>query len=44
VAISPETEKAVRELGFPVAAVATTYTTEGLIEAIVGHASRADTA
>ncbi len=35
VAISPETEKAVRELGFPVAAVATTYTTEGLIDAMI---------
>jgi uroporphyrinogen III methyltransferase/synthase len=47
VAISPETEKAVREQGFPVAAVATTYTSEGLVEALVrlvGHAPHAEPA
>ena len=47
VAISPETEKAVRELGFAVAGVATTYTTDGLIEALVklvGHAPRTELA
>jgi uroporphyrinogen III methyltransferase/synthase len=35
VAISPETGKAVRELGLPVAAEAAVYTTDGLIEAVV---------
>ncbi|MBY0456548.1 MAG: uroporphyrinogen-III synthase, partial [Gemmataceae bacterium] len=35
VAISPETGNAVRELGFPVAAEATTFTEDGLIEAVV---------
>lgn len=34
VCISPETGKAVRELGYPVAAEATTYTAEGMIEAV----------
>lgn len=34
VCISPETGKAVRELGYPVAGEATTYTAEGLIEAV----------
>lgn len=34
VCISPETGKAVRELGYPVAAEATTYTADGLIEAV----------
>jgi uroporphyrinogen III methyltransferase/synthase len=36
VAISPETGRAVRELGFPVAAEATIYTADGLIDALVG--------
>ncbi|HJZ59373.1 MAG TPA: uroporphyrinogen-III C-methyltransferase [Gemmataceae bacterium] len=35
VAISPETGKAVREMGFPVAAEAGTFTTDGLIEAVM---------
>jgi uroporphyrinogen III methyltransferase/synthase len=35
VAISPETGKAVRELGLPVAAEATTFTEDGLIEAVM---------
>ncbi len=35
VAISPETGKAVRELGCPVAAEATEFTSEGLVEALV---------
>lgn len=35
VAISPETGKAIRELGYPVAAEADVYTEDGLIEAIV---------
>jgi uroporphyrinogen III methyltransferase/synthase len=35
VAISPETGKAVRALGYPVAAEAKTFTTDGLIEAVV---------
>jgi uroporphyrinogen III methyltransferase/synthase len=35
VAISPETGKAVRELGLPVAAEATTFTEDGLIQAVV---------
>jgi uroporphyrinogen III methyltransferase/synthase len=34
VCISPETGKAVRELGFPVAAEATVYTADGLIAAV----------
>ncbi len=38
VAISPETGKAIRELGLPVAAEATTFTEEGLIEAVIGLA------
>ena len=36
VAISPETGRVVRELGFPVAAEASVYTADGLIEALVG--------
>jgi uroporphyrinogen III methyltransferase/synthase len=35
VAISPETGNAIRELGLPVAAEATTFTEDGLIEAVV---------
>jgi uroporphyrinogen III methyltransferase/synthase len=35
VAISPETGKAIRELGYPVAAEADVFTEDGLIEAIV---------
>jgi uroporphyrinogen III methyltransferase/synthase len=35
VAISPETGKAVRELGLPVAAEAKTFTEDGLIEAVI---------
>jgi uroporphyrinogen III methyltransferase/synthase len=35
VAISPETGNAVRELGLPVAAEATTYTEDGLIQAVI---------
>jgi uroporphyrinogen III methyltransferase/synthase len=35
VAISPETGNAVRELGLPVAAEATTFTEDGLIQAVV---------
>jgi uroporphyrinogen III methyltransferase/synthase len=34
VAISPETGRVVRELGFPVATEATTYTADGLLEAV----------
>jgi uroporphyrinogen III methyltransferase/synthase len=41
VAISPETGNAVRELGLPVAAEATTFTEDGLIEAVVRLASLA---
>src|SRR5581483_8791838 len=40
VTISPETSKAVRELGLPVAAEATTYTAEGVVEALVALAGR----
>ena len=40
VAISPETGQAIRELGCPVAAEATTFTADGLIEAVVRLASR----
>lgn len=36
VAISPETGKAVRELGLPVAAEAAVFTADGLIDALVG--------
>ena len=36
VAISPETGNAVRELGYPVAAEATVYTADGLIDAVAG--------
>jgi uroporphyrinogen III methyltransferase/synthase len=35
VAISPETGRIIRELGFPVAAEATVYTADGLIDAVV---------
>jgi uroporphyrinogen III methyltransferase/synthase len=35
VAISPETGKAVRELGYPVAAEADVFTEDGLIDAVV---------
>jgi uroporphyrinogen III methyltransferase/synthase len=35
VAISPETGRVVRELGYPVAAEATAYTADGLIDAVV---------
>lgn len=38
ICISPETGKAVRELGFPVAAEASVFTTEGLIDAVVNVA------
>ena len=40
VAISPETGNAVRELGLPVAAEATTFTEDGLIRAVVELAQR----
>ncbi|QJW92904.1 uroporphyrinogen-III C-methyltransferase [Frigoriglobus tundricola] len=40
VAISPETGNAVRELGLPVAAEATTFTEDGLIQAVVDLARR----
>jgi uroporphyrinogen III methyltransferase / synthase len=40
VAISPETGNAIRELGFPVAAEATTFTEDGLIQAVVELARR----
>lgn len=36
VAISPETGRVVRELGFPVAAEATAFTAAGLIDALIG--------
>jgi uroporphyrinogen III methyltransferase/synthase len=46
VCISPETGKAVRELGYPVAAEATVYTADGLIDAVktlaAGSAARSD--
>ena len=35
VAISPETGKAIRELGLPVAAEAEVFTADGLIDAVV---------
>ena len=38
IAISPETGNAIREMGFPVAAVAEVFTEDGLIAAIVGLA------
>jgi uroporphyrinogen III methyltransferase/synthase len=38
VTISPVTSAAVRELGFPVAAEATSYTTAGVVEALCAHA------
>lgn len=41
VAISPETGRAVRELGYPVAAEATEYTADGLIRAVIGLVERA---
>lgn len=40
VAISPETGRAVRELGYPVAAEADVYTADGLIDAVVRLATR----
>jgi uroporphyrinogen III methyltransferase/synthase len=40
VTISPVTSLSVRELGVPVAAEATTYTTDGLVEALVDLANR----
>jgi uroporphyrinogen III methyltransferase / synthase len=40
VAISPETGNAVRELGLPVAAEATTFTEDGLIQAVTDLARR----
>ncbi|MDY3557515.1 uroporphyrinogen-III C-methyltransferase [Gemmata sp. JC673] len=40
VAISPETGNAVRALGYPVAAEATTFTEDGLIEAVLALASQ----
>ncbi len=39
VTISPETSKAVAELGFPVAATATVYTSAGVVDALVGLAN-----
>jgi uroporphyrinogen III methyltransferase/synthase len=38
VAISPETGRAVRDLGYPVAAEAERYTADGLIDAVIGLA------
>ena len=35
VAISPETGNAARRMGYPVAAEATTFTADGLVEAVV---------
>jgi uroporphyrinogen III methyltransferase/synthase len=40
VAISPETGQAIRALGYPVAAEATEFTSEGLIQAVVTLAKR----
>jgi len=40
ITISPVTSAAVRELGWPVAAEATVFTTEGVIEALIAHAQR----
>ena len=40
VAISPETGKAVRELGLPVAAEADVYTVDGMVDAVVKLATR----
>src|SRR5205814_10705238 len=40
VAISPETGNAVRELGLPVASEATTFSEDGLIQAVVDLARR----
>jgi len=40
VAISPETGKAIRAMGFPVAAEATEFTSDGLIDSVVGLAKR----
>ena len=34
-AISPETGRAIRAMGFPVAAEATAFTSDGLIDAVV---------
>jgi uroporphyrinogen III methyltransferase/synthase len=44
VTISPVTSAAVHEMGLPVAAEATTYTTEGLIEALVKCVGREENA
>ena len=43
-AISPETGKAVRELGYPVAAEADVFTEDGLIDAVVRLANPSATA
>ena len=44
IAISPETGRVIRELGFPVAAEAEPYTTEGMIQALIQRAqARHDT-
>jgi uroporphyrinogen III methyltransferase/synthase len=40
IAISPETGKSIRELGYPVAAEAKVFTEEGLIDAVVELAAR----
>jgi uroporphyrinogen III methyltransferase/synthase len=40
VTISPVTSEAVRDLGWPVAAEATVYTTAGVIDALVAHAQK----
>jgi uroporphyrinogen III methyltransferase/synthase len=40
VTISPVTSGTVRELGLPVAAEATTYTTDGLVDALLGLATK----
>ena len=42
VAISPETGRAIRALSYPVAAEATEFTSDGLIDAVVKLASNAD--
>ena len=42
VAISPETGRAIAELGYPVAAEADVFTADGLIDAVIrlAHAAR----
>jgi uroporphyrinogen III methyltransferase/synthase len=40
VAISPETGNAVRRMGYPVAAEATEFTADGLVDAVVGLVAR----